>query len=175
MQIRSIKVSDIARFTALWNRVYSEGEFLISPAPDNATLRRILQRVENESIPQFVAFDRQKLIGSVEIYPAEMCGYERGQRLRVGILGIHIDKNYRGKGLGRKLLAVAIARGWEFGYDQIALYVYTTNTPAIALYERFGFEHQGELGEVTLPNGKVLMSQKMVLYKAQSRSKKTDL
>ncbi len=40
MQIRSIKVSDIARFTALWNRVYSEGEFLISPAPDNATLRR---------------------------------------------------------------------------------------------------------------------------------------
>ncbi|GAJ71704.1 hypothetical protein JCM18904_2481 [Vibrio sp. JCM 18904] len=144
MQIRSIKVSDIARFTALWNRVYSEGgEFLISPAPDNATLRRILQRVENESIPQFVAFDRQKLIGSVEIYPAEMCGYERGQRLRVGILGIHIDKNYRGKGLGRKLLAVAIARGWEFGYDQIALYVYTTNTPAIALYERFGFEHQG--------------------------------
>ncbi|MCV5854345.1 GNAT family N-acetyltransferase, partial [Escherichia coli] len=82
MQIRPIKVSDLERFTALWNRVYSEGEFLISPAPDSATLRSILQRVENESIPQFVAFDRQKLIGSVEIYPAEMCGYERGQRLR---------------------------------------------------------------------------------------------
>nr|WP_254661757.1 hypothetical protein [Vibrio parahaemolyticus] len=55
MQIRPIKVSDLERFTALWNRVYSEGEFLISPAPDNATLRSILQRVENESIPQFVA------------------------------------------------------------------------------------------------------------------------
>ncbi len=66
MQIRPIKVSDLERFTALWNRVYSEGEFLISPAPDSATLRSILQRVENESIPQFVAFDRQELIGSVE-------------------------------------------------------------------------------------------------------------
>ncbi|MDF5074267.1 hypothetical protein P3686_03035 [Vibrio parahaemolyticus] len=79
MQIRPIKVSDLERFTALWNRVYSEGEFLISPAPDNTTLRSILQRVENESIPQFVAFDHQELIGSVEIFPAEMCGYEGGQ------------------------------------------------------------------------------------------------
>lgn len=170
MQIRPIKVSDHERFTALWNRVYSEGEFLISPAPDNATLRSILQRVENESIPQFVAFDRQELIGSVEIFPAEMCGYEGGQLIRVSILGIHIDKSYRGKGLGRKLLSMAIARGWAFGYDQIVLNVYKTNTPAIALYERFGFEHQGELGEVILPNGKVLMSQKMVLNKAQHRS-----
>ncbi|ENP7382133.1 GNAT family N-acetyltransferase [Vibrio parahaemolyticus] len=175
MQIRPIKVSDLERFTALWNRVYSEGEFLISPAPDNATLRSILQRVENESIPQFVAFDRQELIGSVEIFPAEMCGYEGGQLIRVGILGIHIDKNYRDKGLGRKLLSMAIARGWAFGYDQIVLNVYKTNTPAIALYKRFGFEHQGELGEVILPNGKVLMSQKMVLNKAQRRSNNPDL
>lgn len=70
---------------------------------------------------------------------------------------------------------MAIARGWAFGYDQIVLNVYKTNTPAIALYECFGFEHQGELGEVILPNGKVLMSQKMVLNKAQRRSNNPDL
>ncbi|MCQ6498147.1 GNAT family N-acetyltransferase, partial [Vibrio parahaemolyticus] len=80
------------RFTALWNRGYSEGEFLFSPAPDNATLRSILNRVENESIPQFVAFDLQELIGSFEIFPEEMCGYEGVQLIRVGILGIQIDK-----------------------------------------------------------------------------------
>ncbi|MCQ8200374.1 GNAT family N-acetyltransferase, partial [Vibrio parahaemolyticus] len=65
---------------------------------------------------------------------------------------------------------MAIARGWAFRYDQIVLNVYKTTTPAIALYERFGFEQQGELGEVILPNGKVLMSQKMVLNNAHPRS-----
>ena len=45
MQIRPIQVSDIERFTELWNRVYAEGKYLRSPAPDKDTLTNILRRV----------------------------------------------------------------------------------------------------------------------------------
>lgn len=163
MQIRPIQVSDIERFTELWNRVYAEGKYLRSPAPDKDTLTNILRRVELELIPQFVALDNHVLIGSVEIFPAELCGYEGCQLTSTGILGIHIDRTFRGKGLGKQLLSVALKSAWEYGYDTIVLNVYKDNLAAIALYERFGFEHHGELGEVTLPNGEVLMSQKMML------------
>ncbi|GAJ74311.1 hypothetical protein JCM18905_20 [Vibrio sp. JCM 18905] len=109
--------------------------------------------------------DNHVLIGSVEIFPAELCGYEGGQLTSTGILGIHIDRTFRGKGLGKQLLSVALKSAWEYGYDTIVLNVYKDNLAAIALYERFGFEHHSELGgEVTLPpNGEVLMSQKMML------------
>ncbi|WP_186175749.1 GNAT family N-acetyltransferase [Vibrio jasicida] len=163
MQIRPITVNDIDHFISLWNRVYEEREYLRSPAPDKAMLSEVITRVEKESIPQFVAFDGKRLVGSIEIFPAEMCGYEGGEFAKTGILGIHIDRHYRNQGLGKKLLTTAIQSGWQYGYDTIALNVYKTNHPAIALYEKFGFGHCGELGEVLLPNGKYLMSQKMVL------------
>ncbi|WHP65943.1 GNAT family N-acetyltransferase [Vibrio harveyi] len=163
MQIRPITLNDIDHFIALWNRVYEEGEYLRSPAPDRTMLSDVITRVEKESIPQFVAFDGRQLVGSIEIFPAEMCGYEGGEFAKTGILGIHIDRHYRNQGLGTKLLATAIQSGWKYGYDTIVLNVYKTNQAAIALYEQFGFEHGGELGEVLLPNGKYLMTQKMVL------------
>ncbi|MGI9950447.1 GNAT family N-acetyltransferase [Vibrio hyugaensis] len=166
MQIRPITVNDIDHFIALWNRVYEEGEYLRSPAPGREMLTEVLTRVEKESIPQFIALNDKHVVGSVEVFPAEMCGYEGGEFAKTGILGIHIDRKYRGKGLGKQLLTLAIQHGWQYGYDTIVLNVYKNNLPAIALYEQFGFEHRGELGEVLLPNGKHLMSQKMVLKRS---------
>ncbi|AXY02562.1 GNAT family N-acetyltransferase [Vibrio alfacsensis] len=163
MQIRPIKIEDIDQFIVLWNRVYEEGEYLRSPAPEQSKVTEVLTRVEKESIPQFVAFDEQHLVGSVEIFPASMCGYEGEEFIHTGILGIHIDHQYRNKGLGKQLLAIAIQHGWDYGFDTIMLNVYKHNLPAIALYERFNFEHCGELGVVTLANGKRVMSQKMEL------------
>lgn len=163
MQIRPITLNDIEHFIALWNSVYEEGEYLRSPAPKKAMLSKVITRVEKESIPQFVAFDEKRLVGSIEVFPAEMCGYDGGEFTKTGFLGIHIDQQYRNQGLGKKLLETAIQSGWEYGYDTIALHVYKSNRRAIILYEKFGFQHCGELGEVLLPNGKYLMSQKMVL------------
>lgn len=68
MQIRPITLNDIDHFIALWNRVYEEGEYLRSPAPDRTMLSDVITRVEKESIPQFVAFDGRQLVGSIEIF-----------------------------------------------------------------------------------------------------------
>jgi ribosomal protein S18 acetylase RimI-like enzyme len=52
---------------------------------------------------------------------------------------------FRGQGLGSKLLSAVLARAKTFGLEKVELHVYTSNTPAIALYEKFGFEREGLL------------------------------
>jgi ribosomal protein S18 acetylase RimI-like enzyme len=61
----------------------------------------------------------------------------------VATLGMSVKQAWRGKGVGRSLLADAIAWAPSAGIKRIELYVYARNAPAIALYEKFGFAIEG--------------------------------
>lgn len=66
------------------------------------------------------------------------------------IYDFFIDKNYQGKGYGRKALLLAIDRIKSYKND-IYISVHNTNIPAIKLYEKVGFEHWKEKdGSLTL-------------------------
>jgi ribosomal-protein-alanine N-acetyltransferase len=57
------------------------------------------------------------------------------------LMNIAVDPSMRRRGLGRALLEQMLERGG--GDEQYTLEVRTSNTPAIALYERFGFRAAG--------------------------------
>jgi ribosomal protein S18 acetylase RimI-like enzyme len=61
----------------------------------------------------------------------------------VATLGMSVKQAWRGKGVGRALLADAIAWAPSAGIKRIELYVYARNAPAIALYEKSGFAIEG--------------------------------
>lgn len=61
----------------------------------------------------------------------------------VATLGMSVKQDWRGKGVGRALLADALAWAPTAGITRVELYVYARNAPAIALYERFGFVVEG--------------------------------
>lgn len=61
----------------------------------------------------------------------------------VATLGMSVKQEWRHQGVGRALLADAIAWAPSAGIKRIELYVYCRNTPAIALYEKFGFAIEG--------------------------------
>ena len=61
----------------------------------------------------------------------------------VATLGMSVRADWRGRGVGAALLTDAIAWADGAGIVRIELYVYARNTPAIHLYEKFGFEHEG--------------------------------
>ena len=61
----------------------------------------------------------------------------------VATLGMSVKQTWRHKGVGSALLADAIAWAPSAGIKRIELYVYARNTPAIALYEKFGFATEG--------------------------------
>lgn len=52
-----------------------------------------------------------------------------------------VDPVARGRGLGKALLAAAVADLLEEGYRFASLGVYTANEPAWSMYERIGFQH----------------------------------
>jgi ribosomal protein S18 acetylase RimI-like enzyme len=54
-------------------------------------------------------------------------------------LGIAVVPEFQGRGFGGELMAAALRAAKEHGYRQVSLTVHPQN-PAIALYERHGFE-----------------------------------
>ena len=59
------------------------------------------------------------------------------------ILNIAVDLPFRGQGLGASILRHAIEQGKILGAAVCFLEVRVSNQPAIALYEKFGFEKFG--------------------------------
>ncbi|MEM3852568.1 MAG: GNAT family N-acetyltransferase [Methanomassiliicoccales archaeon] len=71
----------------------------------------------------------------------------------VGVLGIAILKDYRGKGLGRALMTSALEEGKKL-FDIIRLGVFVDNHAAISLYRKLGFVEYGRLPAALKRNGK---------------------
>ena len=59
------------------------------------------------------------------------------------VMGISVRKEYWGCGLGSYLMQLAIDQTRSNGFEQLELGVYSDNSRAIHLYEKFGFERYG--------------------------------
>lgn len=71
----------------------------------------------------------------------------------VGKLGIGIIQAYRSQGIGRALMKIAIEKAKAKGLTRIDLSVRSPNKPAIALYEKMGFVHEGVHKNAILMDG----------------------
>ena len=54
-----------------------------------------------------------------------------------------IAPEFRGQGIGRRLMDATIEGARAAGLTRIGLEVFSSNTNAISLYERYGFEYEG--------------------------------
>ena len=82
-------------------------------------------------------------------------GWEEG--FAVPSLGIAVDRQWRGLGVGRRLVSHLHALAAGRGVTTVRLKVYRSNTTALALYRSLGYEFQPHspdewLGFVTLPS-----------------------
>jgi putative acetyltransferase len=98
--------------------------------------------------PHFVALHGEKVLGWCDVSP--VFGHSRAH---IGILGIALLPEARGRGLGAALLQAAIDKSWSRGLTRIELAVRADNPNAKALYERFGFEHEGLVRRASLIDG----------------------
>lgn len=122
-----------------------ETDFLIrEPDEFNFTIEKqknfIRARINSEINLFIVAEIDGDIIGSCTLSGSSL----RREKHKVD-LGISIQKNYWGLGIGRKLIEIAIDWAKENNIKKVTLKVDSTNYRAVSLYINLGFEIEGRL------------------------------
>jgi RimJ/RimL family protein N-acetyltransferase len=86
----------------------------------------------------YYALHDDRVVGWCDVFPEN-----NPRQSHRGGLGMGLLPEYRGKGIGAKLLKAVLDHSKKSGLEKVELHVYTPNTPAIALYKKFGFEQEG--------------------------------
>jgi putative acetyltransferase len=99
-----------------------------------------------------------RIVGSAGLHPASP---SLRRRHALG-MGISVAKEWQRQGVGSRLMAALLdaADRW-LGCLRIELHVYTDNAAAIALYRKFGFEHEGTHRAYALRDGRYVDSHAM--------------
>lgn len=138
-EIIPITKEHIDSFWSAVDSVARERQYLafLEGPPINTTKDFVLQNICG-NWPHIIAVIDQKIIGWCDISPLN-----RPVFAHIGSLGIGVLAPYRGLGIGKALMKIALQKAKEKGLTRIELTVREKNLSAIALYEQFGFEKEG--------------------------------
>jgi RimJ/RimL family protein N-acetyltransferase len=164
LTIRNSEVEDAEELIGLIKKFDNETIFL-SREPDEFTItleqeKEYIKVQQDSKINLFIVAEIDgRIIGT--------CGLNGSTRKRLrhtADLGISIDKEHWGMGIGRKMMEASIQWAKEHGIARIALEVDTQNIRAINLYLKMGFEIEGKLiNNIILADGSLRSSYVMAL------------
>jgi ribosomal protein S18 acetylase RimI-like enzyme len=139
VQIVPIAEQHIESYHACLDAVARERLYLafLQAPPLSATREFVLSNIAND-VAQFVALGSGEVIGWCDVRPFKLEGFTH-----CGSLGMGVRKDYRGRGIGERLVRRTIGRAKEKGLERIELEVFVSNVAAIKLYEKVGFVTEG--------------------------------
>lgn len=138
-RIVAIAEEHIESFRSALDCVARERRYLafVEAPPLEQTRRFVLNNIATGN-PQFVALSDQEVVGWCDIVRS---GVETHSHC--GVLGMGVLPAYRGRGIGRDLVAHAIEAAWRRDFLRIELGVRESNVAAISLYKKMGFVVEG--------------------------------
>jgi len=146
LSIRYPTPEDASIMTHYINELSNENTFItfqgeqMTIAEEEKFLQSQVEKIKNKTSCMLLAFANDQLVGIGSVQSKDKIA------AHVGILGISISKEYRGKGLGKILFRVLLEESQKIeNLKVITLEVFATNTKAINLYQSFGFQEYGRL------------------------------
>lgn len=135
--VRAQEPEDIQAVTELMNQPQAIWGTLQLPFVSVAARRKRFEAVSpNET--RLLAEIGGKVVGSIGLHRLE------NRRAHVGSIGMAVHDAYAGRGIGTVLMQAVVTQADRWlNLKRLELTVYDDNRPAIALYERFGFEREG--------------------------------
>jgi len=146
----SIVLSDISGLKAVTdfvNKLSKEDTFLsfageeYSLEKEEAWLQNTLNEIKFKKNYILWAVINGQIIGNVDIKVG------RAREEHVGTIGLMVDSDFRGQGLGEYLIRQILEKGQEMGLKIATLNVFSDNIPALKLYEKVGFKEYGRLSK----------------------------
>jgi RimJ/RimL family protein N-acetyltransferase len=148
---------DAAVVVAMYRRILEEGEWFITyPDEFKGTPEwqaKIIREWNQESNSRFmVARMSDRIVGAISI-----TGGNKERTHHVGMIEVFVDRNARGRGVGRALVEAAILWAEQNPIlRKLALHVFEDNARAVALYADLGFKVEGRLeGEFQEMDGRL--------------------
>lgn len=118
-----------------------------------ASERLYIEMIEAPPLEEVIHFQKKLISSNAPVFYATLenqvigwCDISISKNPRLshrGGLGMGLLPKYRGHGLGSQLLHKTLEHAKLIGLEKVELHVYTTNTSAIALYKKHGFEQEG--------------------------------
>ncbi len=116
-----------------------EIEFPLADAYQNA-----FEKIDGDANQELIVAEtvEGQIVGTLQLSFIQYLTYRGG--LRAQIEAVRIDRNYRGKGLGKQLIEWAIERAKKRGAHLIQLTTDKSRPEAISFYSRLGFQESHE-------------------------------
>jgi RimJ/RimL family protein N-acetyltransferase len=157
--IRQIQLQDVEGFHACLDSVARERKYLAQvEAPPLDKVREFVTQSVADNSAQYVAVLQGRVIGWCDVFPHWAYAIKH-----VGTLGMGIQAEYRGQGLGRALLLQTLEHALKNGLLRVTLEAREDNVRAIRLYESVGFKHEGQAQCALRFDGKFYTGVKMAL------------
>jgi RimJ/RimL family protein N-acetyltransferase len=142
VRVRAAEPGDADRLVALAREVGAEEEGWLITAGEwrsASAERRYLKAIRRHpDAAVFVAEENGGIVGRLSVsrdaHPASE---------HVADLGLMVARDHRRRGIGLALMEAAEDWARRVGVRKLELHVFPHNTPAIALYERLGYEREG--------------------------------
>jgi len=142
ISIEPLKWRQIMKFLFLRQKIESETEHLALDGADRKSestwfaLGRMF--VNRQWLAILIAKDGDKFVGYLSIF------FARFRKMKANAyLVLSIRSNYRGQGIGTKLLQAAETLARERGILRLELEVFAKNIRAHELFKRLGYEEEG--------------------------------
>lgn len=151
VEIRPSTPDDLEAVWRCLDSVARERRFLaMVEAPPLADARAFFEQARSKGMIQFVAVTGSRVIGWCDITPRRWDGFRHSGSLGMGVLA-----EFRGRGIGSRLLVETLQAARESGLRRIELEVFSSNRAAIALYRKHGFIQEGVKRQARVIDGAV--------------------
>ena len=151
LEIKEIKENQFDEIWPIFQDVVRDADSY--PYPPDITKEEAKKLWFSPNTHVYVAYLDDKPVATRYIVPNKI-----GPASHIANTGVMIDKNYRGRGLGKTMMEFGIKKTKELGYKAIQLnLVLCTNIASIKICKEYGFEIVG-----TIPNAFYYKNEKYV-------------
>jgi ribosomal protein S18 acetylase RimI-like enzyme len=131
VEVRPARAEDARAIAELFAAVAEERDGIATEPPVDLDARAAAFAAS--AAGALVAIADTAIVGTIHVEP----------RHGVGEIGMLVDREWRGRGVGSALLAAAIDRARGDGLHKLSLEVFPHNAAGRALYRKYGFVEEG--------------------------------
>ena len=150
LTLRPARASDAAVICHIYNQGIEDRVATLETELRTPGERREWLAVRGPRHPVIVAESEGAVVGwgSLNVFNA------RPAYQHVADFSVYVERAWRGRGVGHRLLEGLIERARTIGYHKMVLSTFPTNTAGVRLYERLGFTRVGVYREQGMLDGR---------------------